>query len=327
MSDTENSSQRQRRKKKGNSQQSPLIIIFILLLIIVAGAGIFFVNGPRETDNLTQDTGFSQVSPDQTSLDNQALSKPAPAQPEDKDQLSESSGLQEKEQIEEPGITGPIVTDELDSQLEKLEKECELLGNNLYNFFIHIDAEEYMKPFALQEPSQSYFIRLTYKLLDNPPVVSRESDDLYTILKNMAHFFRIIGKDNILLIKAILDRERDKIEDVVSELYQWMSIDSCKNDRFEFIAPLEKVYEYAGFFLNTMGGRSYLFRRDSRSRLLVNYYSILIVASANKKGLNRHGIDLSLLIPQLIQEIESTSQLIYKENYLDQLYTLMETYQ
>ncbi len=143
----------------------------------------------------------------------------------------------------------------------------------------------------------------------------------------MAHFFRVIGKKNILLMKTILDRERDKIENVASELYQWTSISTCQDDQFQFKAPLAKVYEYAGFFLNTMGGRSYLFRRDSRSRLLVNYYSILIVENANEKGMNRHGIDISLLIPQLINEIESSNQLIYKENYLDQLYNLLEKYQ
>lgn len=327
MPDTENPVQRHRRKKKGSSSRSPLITIIILLLIIVAGAGIFFLNGTRETDESMQDPGMSHVFPDQGVSDRQTSLESAPVHPEDQDELAEISALQEKQLIEEPGVPGPALTDELDGQIEKKKEECELLGNKLYNFFIHIDSEEYMKHFALEEPAQTYFIRLAYNLLDNPPVVSRESDDLYTILKNMAHFFRIIGKDNILLIKAILDRERDKIEDVASELYQWMAIGSCQNNRLEFTAPIEKTYEYAGFFLNTMGGRSYLFRRDSRSRLLVNYYSVLIVAGANEKGLNRHGINLSLIIPQLIQEIESTSQLIYKENYLDQLYTLMEKYQ
>ena len=87
------------------------------------------------------------------------------------------------------------------------------------------------------------------------------------------------------------------------------------------------MYEYAGFFLNTMGGRSYLFRRDSRSRLLVNYYSILLIDLANEQGINRHGIDIVQAIPMLTQEIESSNQLIYKENYLDQLYGLLERYQ
>lgn len=326
MPDTENQHQHSRKKKKSSFFQSHLIIVVILLLILVAGAVIFFLNQAPETDEFAPSSPTSQSLSDQSTPGQQTTPPVGPVLPEN-DQASGENEFLEREKLEEPGVPGPAVTDELESESEQLRKECELLGNKLYDFFIHIDSEEYLKPFGLQEQSQIYFIRLANNLLDNPPVVSRESDDLYTILKNMAHFFRIIGKDNIILIKAILDRERDKIEDIASELYQWTTIDSCENDRFAFTTSLEEIYEYAGFFLNTMGGRSYLFRRDSRSRLLVNYYSVLIVASANEKGVNRHGIDLNLLIPQLIGEIESSNQLIYKENYLDQLYTLQEKYQ
>jgi hypothetical protein len=198
---------------------------------------------------------------------------------------------------------------------------------HLHGFFTHLDNREYIQSFQLGKPSGKYFTTLAYRLLDNPPVVSRESDDLYTILKNMAHFFRVIGKDNILLIKAILDRERDKIEDVAGDIYLWSTLDGCNRELFGFSPELAKMYEYAGFFLNTMGGRSYLFRRDSRSRLLINYYSILLVDLANEKGLNRHGLDIAQVIPQLAEEIESSTQLIYKENYLDRLYALLEKYQ
>ncbi len=313
MPDSDKPHQPQRRKKRGNSVPPVFIIFFILFLFVIGGASIFFFND--------QDEG-SAPSPDHIKPETERVSGSEQSSPVDTGQLLPDVGIS-KEQLEEPGVPGPAVTDDTDN----LEKECELLADKLYNFFIHIDTKEYMEPFALHVPSQTYFTELAYRLLDNPPVVSRESDDLYTILKNMAHFFRVIGGKNILLMKTILDRERDKIEDVASELYQWITIDTCRSERFDFTAPLEKIYEYAGFFLNTMGGRSYLFRRDSRSRLLVNYYSILIVATANELGLNRHGIDISLLIPQLIQEIESTTQLIYKENYLDQLYGLMEKYQ
>lgn len=321
MPDADNSRRRTPRKKKGTVQQSALIILLVLLLVVAAGVTIFYLAGPPPTQEphqppATPGITTGQLPPAEPTPPQVSGQYPEVVQPEEESRAGE--------QIEETGVPGPAVTEEPQSEQEK---ECELLGNKLYNFFIHVDSEEYMQLFALQEPSQNHFIRLAYQLLDNPPVVSREADDLYTILKNMAHFFRIIGKDNILLIKTILDRERDKIEDVASELYQWITIGNCRHERFVFTAPLEKVYEYAGFFLNTMGGRSYLFRRDSRSRLLVNYYSVLIVAAANEQGINRHGIDISLIIPQLIQEIEATNQLIYKENYLDQLYALLEKYQ
>ena len=206
------------------------------------------------------------------------------------------------------------------------QQHCDLLTRQLTEFFNHLDNETYIKEFSLNQPTLYYFSELTTKLLANPPVVARESDDLYTILTNMAHFFRIIGRQNILLMKGILDRERDKIEDVAAELFQVTIIRRCSGESFPMNAPLDKVYEYAGFFLNTMGGRSYLFRRDSRSRLLVNYYALLIVDQANKENMNKYGLDIREIIPGLIREIEATNQLIYKEDYIDKLEVLRDKY-
>ena len=205
--------------------------------------------------------------------------------------------------------------------------QCAVVANRLHDFFSGLDREEYFREFEPGMPAQQYFLDLAHRLLDNPPVVSRESDDLYTILKNMAHFFRIIGGKNILVVKAILDREREQTEDVAANLFAWINAENCEEPNFPFQAPPDRVYEYAGFFLTSMGGRSYLFRRDSRSRLLVNYYSILVIDRANQEGRNRHGIDIRPLLPTLANEIDASTRLIYKENYLDVLYELMERYQ
>lgn len=214
----------------------------------------------------------------------------------------------------------------VDQQTTKAS-QCEDLATKLHRFFSALDNKPYIKAVNLQTSLQTHFINLVDSLLDNPPTVARETDDLYTLLTNMAHFFRIIGKDNILLLKSILDRERDVIEDIGLVLYTWITVPDCSSDLFPLKAPLDKSYEYAGFFLNTMGGRSYLFRRDSRSRLLVNYYAVLIVDKANSAGINRHGISIADTLPLLIDEIEASNQLVYKELYLDRLYQLLETYQ
>ena len=207
------------------------------------------------------------------------------------------------------------------------QQQCDQLVDSLSAFFNDLDDKPYIRAYELDQPCLQLFNELNEQLLANPPVVVRETDDLYTILTNMAHFFRIIGRKNVLLMKGILDRESDKIEDVAAELYIWTIVNQCKDNTLHMEVPLDKVYEYAGFFLNTMGGRSYLFRRDSRSRLLVNYYAILIIDRANMENMNRYGLDVNAVLPRLIQEIESTSQLIYKEDYLDTLYGLQEKYQ
>ena len=310
------------KRKKTHSTRRYGLVLFILAGIILA---FLFLEGkgPWQLQKMKQLTPSPQSK------------APSPTQQQvidekNKRQDIEESDFQQPHQAvvadspsssEAGNISLPI-----DQQTTKTHK-CDELATELHRFFGALDNKPYIKTFELQTSLQTHLINLIDSLLDNPPTVSRETDDLYTLLTNMAHFFRIIGKDNILLLKSILDRERDVIEDIGRALYTWTTSPDCSSDQFLLKAPLDKSYEYAGFFLNTMGGRSYLFRRDSRSRLLVNYYAILIVDKANTAGINRHGISIPEALPLLINEIETSNQLVYKELYLDRLYQLLESYQ
>jgi hypothetical protein len=86
------------------------------------------------------------------------------------------------------------------------------------------------------------------------------------------------------------------------------------------------MYEYAGFFLNALAGKSYLLRRDSKVRILTTYYSILILDRANDETLNRHGIDISPYIDFLFYEILNQRGLVYQRQYLAELVGLKEKY-
>lgn len=317
-----NQPEKPHRRKNTSRHLKPVFIILILLILAAAGTTLYLFSG----------AGDNQLSVTEESLDDTSTqSQPVAAGENIPQYMSDTlPGVENTpvDSAEEDPVGDHIVSElQVESPEEKQARECRILAQQIHGFFAHIDSEDYIQNFELPESSQQYFIDLANKLLENPPVVSRESDDLYTILKNMAHFFRVIGKDNIILIKTILDRERDKIEDVAAELYQWTAWKTCEEDLLQFSPTLKDMYEYAGFFLNTMGGRSYLFRRDSRSRLLVNYYSVLLIERANQEGVNRHGIDITQIIPQLVQEIDASNQLIYKENYIDSLYNLLEKYE
>ena len=77
-----------------------------------------------------------------------------------------------------------------------------------------------------------------------------------------------------------------------------------------------------------MGGKLYLSRRDSLTRMVVSYYAILIVHQANAQGKNAHGLQLQPALDLLTTEIEEGgNHLHYKEAYLDTLYDLKEKYQ
>ena len=197
----------------------------------------------------------------------------------------------------------------------------------LNTFYSHLDSQQYMQAFNLSEPSKEHFSKLIQKLIDNPPVVTRETDDLFTLLKNTAHFFRIIGKSNIFILKGILDREKESFETILQSFYQLTYQPKYLKDAFSISLDSDALYDYAGFFLHTMGGRLYLFRRDSNSRMTVSYYSILIIDRANASGDSRHGIDIRPAVDSLIEEIENGGKnLQLRETYLDTLYDLKEKY-
>ena len=195
------------------------------------------------------------------------------------------------------------------------------------DFYDHLDQQPYMQAFSLPEPSRSYFSKLIAKLLSNPPVVTRETDDLYTLLRNTAHFFRVLGKENMSILKGILDRERASLEILLQTFYALTYHPQTLQEEYNLDLNLDSLYDYGAFFLHTMGGRLYLFRRDSTSRMAVSYYAIQVVDRANMSGESRHGIDLLPSIDALIEEIENGGKLLtFRDKYLDSLYDLKEKY-
>ncbi|MDK9707893.1 MAG: hypothetical protein OEL83_12665 [Desulforhopalus sp.] len=201
------------------------------------------------------------------------------------------------------------------------------LVDELNAFYAHLDQQSYMHDFQLKEPSKKHFSKLLQVLIDNPPAITRETDDYFTLLKNTAHFFRVLGKDNIFILKGILDREKDSFERIIKTFYLLTEHPESLKSEFSLTIPEENLYDYAGFFLNTIGGRLYLFRRDSASRMTISYYAVLVIDRANRKGNSRLGIDLRPSIDSLIEEIENAGKnLKLKDEYLDTLYDLKENY-
>jgi hypothetical protein len=219
----------------------------------------------------------------------------------------------------------PIATKSSDQKI--LRDPYKPLVDELNAFYAHLDQQPYMQDFHLKEPSKKHFSKLLQSLIDNPPAVTRETDDYFTLLKNTAHFFRVLGKENIVILKGILDREKDSFENILKTFYNLTDHPEYLKKEYSLTIPNDNLYDYAGFFLNTIGGRLYLFRRDSVSRMTISYYAILIIDKANRQGNSRLGIDLKPAINSLIEEIENTgNNLKLKEEYLDTLYDLKEIY-
>lgn len=202
------------------------------------------------------------------------------------------------------------------------------LVDKLNTFYKKLDSRPYMAAFQLKKSSKEHFSQLIQKLLDHPPVVARETDNLFTLLKNTAHFFRILGKNNVLLLKGILDREHDELESIMDTFYRLTAYPETIYREYGIQLKEDELLDYCGFFLSTMGGRLYLFRRDSTSRMVVTYFAIKVLDRANRNGNNKLGIDLLPPIRNIIEEMENGGRNIkHRDEYLETLYGFEEYYE
>jgi hypothetical protein len=345
--------------KKSNNNRFFTSFPFIAISVIIIAALLFFVWHQKTLEEKAQQQEiFSQnlsdtiAVPEQVSNEtNHTSSTESSAQPEKQkdtaidvdDGAAQNEAVNPPEDIEKADDNNTVSTLSEDSQpktdtsasLEQKEQDkpiqsirCQNTTKFIEDFFKHLDQQQYLKKYNIEPDSKTYFIALMQKTLDNPPVVSGETDDLYTILQNTAHFFRIIGNTNIALLKNILSNEKAQFENIAAEFYTLVTSQACAEQSFGLKISKPSLYEYAGFFLNTMGGRLYLFRRDSISRMVISYYSILLIDRANIESYNKHGIELSTSIDLLISEMESTTNTLkLKETYLNTLYALQEQYQ
>lgn len=210
---------------------------------------------------------------------------------------------------------------------EHREINCEELERQITAFFAYLDKKEYRKSYEVEEETYDIFQQIVKLLSAKPPMVTGEMKDLSSLIRNMAHFYRVLGRKRLELIKEIMRNEPEIIESLMVTFYTWfISGDRCE-EMIKEGPSLEVLYEYAGFFLNTMAGKSYLLRRDSKVRILSTYYCILILDRANEATLNRHGIDIRPYIDFSFYDISNQRGLIYRKQYLAELEGLKKKYQ
>jgi hypothetical protein len=209
---------------------------------------------------------------------------------------------------------------------EEEEITCEELERQLLAFFAYLDAQPYVQSYALEEGTAGLFTQMVRALAEAPPVVTGEMMDLSSLLNNVAHFYRVLGKKPVKLVTEIMAREPQILEPVMANLFAWLSAcDRCEEIITECVSP-EVLYQYAGFFLNTLGGKGYLLRRDSKIRILTTYYAVLLLDKANDETLNQDGIDIRPHIDFAFYDITSQRGLIYQRKYLGKLQDLRDKY-
>ena len=203
---------------------------------------------------------------------------------------------------------------------------CEDLEQQVLSFFVYLDRQDYIILKNSEHGTHALFKHIVKKLSENLPIVTDETRDIISLTHNMAHFYRVLGKNQIGFIREILKNENDIFESMIAAFYSFYTSNRCCKEKIQECPSLKFLYEYAGFFLNTIAGKSYLLRRDSKIRSLTTYYCIRILDKANDAVLNDNGIDIRPHIDLSINDISNQKNLIYRKQYLSKLQSLKEKY-
>ncbi|MBC2717184.1 MAG: hypothetical protein HF978_17910 [Desulfobacteraceae bacterium] len=206
------------------------------------------------------------------------------------------------------------------------DHSCDAMKHKITSFFTYLHQNSYVDANQSEKNPSDVFLQMVRALSAHPPMIVDETRDLVSLKHNLAHFYRILHKERIAMVKNIMAAENDVLEHAMADFYTYyVTGDCCKNDD-EPCVSLNTLYEYAGFFMNTFAGKSYLFRRSSAIRCLTDYYAVLVLDRANDAEINQYGIDIRPYIDLALDNITSQNNLLFQDQYLDTLTNLQEKY-
>jgi hypothetical protein len=206
------------------------------------------------------------------------------------------------------------------------EDFCKAVQSEMNELFSYLEQKDYI---ALEPGTtlRDRFNDVTAALSASPPAPAGESLDPAVLFKNIYHIYRILNINDIKIIKDILHQEREDIEVFMQVFYRWLSSsDECPKNAFTRPSK-QNMYLYAGFFINTIGGRTILFRRDPLFRILFTYYCVLVIHEADREKRNPYGIDLVPFIDPLRRQISYYPEIIFRDHYLSLLDKIDNYYQ
>lgn len=206
-----------------------------------------------------------------------------------------------------------------DQKIEDIEKQ-------MAAFFAYIDGKKYLEAKNLKGGAYRQFQTVVEILTENPPIITGETDNIFRVLKNLAHFYSTLGKDRVNLTRDILKNEEEILENAMRVFYLWSIMDRTDLKKFKNRPSDEMLYLYSSYFLHTIGGRGYILRRDSKIRTLSYHYCVLLLDRANTEKLNSSGIDIRPHIDMSLNNIKNQMGLAYRQAYLAELDNLKRKY-
>ncbi len=189
--------------------------------------------------------------------------------------------------------------------------------NELKNYFNYLEERGYS---AGQDMSvQNRFKAILKRISKNPPISIGERNNPDLMIRNISYFFKVLSKEDMLLIRQILLNEQDTLEMDLNLFYSWLQQPTESNEMGDLRPSTHLQYQVSAFLTNTIGGRGYLYRRTPGTRMIVMYYCVQVLYEADVSNNNSFGIDVFQMVRDLKSELVHYSYLQYHENYLKKL--------
>jgi len=228
----------------------------------------------------------------------------------------------------ERAVTPTDLTGETPAQKSPPKEDpCAQVRENIMGFFRYLDQKEYVQNPGSKTDTYTRFKVILNRLAARSPVPAGEGTSPEILIQNIYHFYRILDRKDLGLIRQIINKDKETLEINLEMFFRWFDLRNQCPDPDGWRPSLEMLYKYAGFLINTTGGRACLFRRPSDIRLLISYYCVLIINEADKKGRNSDGIDIVPFIEPLRKEILLHSHFHFQSEYINKLDTLKMYYQ
>ncbi len=324
MKDTDLNSMKERVRNGSNQKKkSPLLLIIVLCLVAIAVALYIFKDRIFQ-ENATPSAEMKEEIQAYQERVGELEEEVAILQSKIDNQLERISRLQSIAITDnKTAIRDADIDDFFDKGTEEAPAE-KVFG--VMEFFSYIEDKGYLLNYSIEERAYERFEKIIESLRESSPVVSGETQDLMTILKNIAYFYRVLGKQNIFLLRDIINKERALMEHVMEIFFNWINPLAMTEDPEVVSMPFSTWYEYSAFFLHTIGGQAYLMRRDSKIRILTTYYCVIVLDRANRLELNRYGLDIRPYIDSVIRDIENYRDLKNRKKYLHTLEEIKTRY-
>jgi len=291
--------------------------LWILLVVVLAGVTGYFIISKNST------------RPEEPLITEKLASVETKVPSEEPQNTSvEIERVEVKRMEVEREVTSVGLSEEAPAPKPSLKEDfCAQVEKNITEFFRYLDQREYVRNPGSKIDTYMRFKKILNRLAARPPVPAGEGTAPAIIIKNVYHFYRVLDRKDLRLIRRIISEDKETIEFNLEMFYGWVGLGNRCPDPEGVRPSKDMLYKYAGFFINTTGGRACLFRRSSDIRLLVSYYCLLIINEADKKGWNSSGIDILPYIEPIREEILLHTHFQFQSEYINKLDSLKRYYQ